>query len=387
MIPNLSNIFRQWNDLISKWSQHQLGVVIICLSLFVGFSALYFPKVFHKRINNSWTSNEKYMIDFVNRKIEHPFLAAVGNNSREHYSKRELRVTPYFIGKIFHLNAIRLFYLQVFLLSFFLFGFFNLIRKLTHGDAPLAFWSTACILFTYVGHSFVYDTLFYDSYAFCFLLVACYFYDRLWSVLALLLAFFVDERSLFPALNLVLLYLFHSGIPQGKWSELLRDFIWKNKGAQYLLLSYVLYALIRYYLYVTFQLETPIGKQAGVQLGFAFLHGYKLPYALFSSLKWAIILPIMGLIYFIKQRKWTVAWFYFGTYLLSFMAATAVDDVTRSLTFCFPILFVLFPIIFRLKEAENARVFMCLLFLANFLTPTYTLLMHLERISPFNWIF
>ncbi|CAM4366767.1 hypothetical protein EWU23_09700 [Cytophagaceae bacterium 50C-KIRBA] len=387
MIPNIPYIFRRWNDLITQWAQHQLGVMIICLSLFAGFSILYFPNVIQKRMDNSWTSNDKYMIDFVNRKIEHPLVAMVDKDSREHYAKRELRITPYLIGKVFHLNAIRLFYLQVLLLPFFLFLFFNLIRKLTGGDAPMAFWTTACILFTYVGHSFVYDTLFYDSYAFVFLLIACYYYDRIWSVVALILAFFVDERSLFPALNLPLLFLFQSGISQGKWSEVIRDFLWKNKATQYLLLSYILYAFIRFYLYIYFHLETPMGKQAGVQLGFAFLHGYKLPYALFSALKWAIILPVIALGYFVKQGIWTTTWFYFSTYLASFIAATAVDDVTRSLTFCFPIIFVLFQIIHRLKEHENARVLISLLFLANILTPTYTLLMHLERISPFNWIY
>lgn len=387
MIPNIPNIFRRWNDIISQWAQHQLGVFLICLALFAGFSILYFPKVIQKRMDNSWTSNDKYMIDFVNRKIEHPLVAMLGNDSREHYAKRELRITPYLIGKVFHLNAIRLFYLQVLLLPFFLFLFFNLVRRLSGGDAPIAFWSTACILFTYVGHSFVYDTLFYDSYAFVFLLIAFYYYDRVWSVLALVLAFFVDERSLFPALNISLLYLFQTGIPLGKWSVILKDFLWKNKGTHYLLFSYFLYAIVRYYLYSNYHLNTPVGKHAGVQLGFAFLHGYKLPYALFSALKWAIILPLIAMVYFVKHRIWTVACFYFGTYLASFLAATAVDDVTRSLTFCFPIIFVLFLLIHRLKEQENARILICLLFLANFLTPTYTLLMHLERISPLNWIF
>ncbi|MFL0162828.1 hypothetical protein [Aquirufa salirivi] len=387
MIPKVSSIFRRWNELISQWSQHQLGVMLICLALFTGFSLLYFPKVIQKRLDNSWTSNEKYMIDFINRKIEHPLVAMVGKDSREHFAKRELRITPYLIGKAFHLNAIRLFYLQVLLLPLFLFLFFNLIRKLAGGDAPLAFWATASILFTYVGHSFVYDTLFYDSYAYLFLLIACYYYDRIWSVLALILAFFVDERSLFPALNLPLLFLFQSGIPSGKWSDVIHDFLWKNRATHYLLISLTLFVIIRYYLYTSFQLETPVGKHAGVQLGFAFLHGYKLPNALFSALKWDIILPIIAFAYLVKQRIWASVWLYFGTYLASLIAATAVDDVTRSLTFCFPIVFVCFQIIHHLKEQESARIFLSLIFLANFLTPTYTLLMHLERITPLSWIY
>lgn len=387
MIPHIPTIFRRWNELISQWAQHQLGVLIICLCLFAGFSLLYFPKVIEKRMYNSWTSNDKYLIEFVNSKIEHPLVAMVGKDSKEHFAKRELRITPYVIGKVFHLNAIRLFYLQVLLLPFFLFLLFNLVRKLAGGDAPMAFWATACMLFTYVGHSFVYDTLFYDSYAFVFLLVACFYYDRVWSILALILAFFVDERSLFPALNLPLLFLFQTGIPQGKWTHVIRDFLLKNRATHYLLISYSLYALIRFYLYTNFHLETPIGKQAGVQLGFAFLHGFKLPYALFSALKWAIFLPIFVFAYFIKHRIWTSAWLYFGIYLASFIAATAVDDVTRSLTFCFPIILVFFQIIHHVKEHESARVLIFLLFLANFFTPTYTLIMHLERISPFNWIY
>ncbi|RXK47123.1 hypothetical protein [Aquirufa rosea] len=387
MIPNIPHLIRQLNDLIARLTHNQKGVIVVCFALFIGFSILYFPQVFQKKIHTSWTNNERFMIDFVNRKIEHPFTPIIIQNSREHYAKREVRIAPYVIGKVFHLNAIRLFYLQVFLLPFFLVMFFNLVKKLSNGDSPLAFWATVCILFTYVGHSFVYDTLFYDSFAYVFLLIACLYYDRKWSIIPLVFAFFVDERSLFPALIFPLLYLFKSELYSGNVRSILNDFLWKNKSTHSLLLSYSLYIIIRYYLYKQFQLETPVGQQAAVQIGFAFLHGYKLPYALFSALKWANLLLLLTLIYLVKKKMWTVALYYFGIFLACFLVATAVDDVTRSLTYCFPLVFLFFQIIQYSKEQVMAVYLLGLIFLANFLTPTYTLLMHLLRISPLDWLF
>ena len=76
------------------------------------FSSIYFPESVFKKLNKSFSQNEIFIQDFVNHKIDFPLEATKNKDEGDHFMKRELRISPYLLGKILHLNAVKLFYLQ-----------------------------------------------------------------------------------------------------------------------------------------------------------------------------------------------------------------------------------------------------------------------------------
>ena len=75
-------------------------------------ASIYFPESVFKKLNKSFSQNEIFIQDFVNHKIDYPLEATKNKDEGDHFMKRELRISPYLVGKIFHLNAVKLFYLQ-----------------------------------------------------------------------------------------------------------------------------------------------------------------------------------------------------------------------------------------------------------------------------------
>jgi hypothetical protein len=219
MIPHLSNLIFRFNQYIQNLTSTNKGTLILSVTIYLLFSSIYFPESIFKKINKSFNQNEILIQDFVNHKIDHPLEATKNKDEGDHFMKRELRISPYLLGKIFHLNALKLFYIQSLSLIAFIWFFFGTIKKLMNNDAGIAFWSVLAMLFTYVGHSFNYDTLFYDSFAYLGLMLSIYFYDKKISILILVFSFFVDERAVFPSLILPIYFLLNkyeiSQIPKG----------------------------------------------------------------------------------------------------------------------------------------------------------------------------
>lgn len=199
MLPNINLLFKKFNCFIASYLQDKYWNVVVCFLIFLIFSLIYYPEIVRKRINNDWASVDISLQKFVGSKIEKPLKPTLNFPPEDHFRKRDLRITPYLFANIFHLNALRLFYLQVLLLPFFIWFSIRLISRVTN-NMVLAFWGTIALAFSYVGNSFNYDTLFYDSYAYLCLLVALYFHKHPICILFLLTGYFVDERSIVPAL-------------------------------------------------------------------------------------------------------------------------------------------------------------------------------------------
>ena len=312
MIPHLSNFISRFNQSIQHLTSTNYGTLILSITIYLFFSSIYFPESVFKKLNKSFSQNEIFIQDFVNHKIDYPLEATKNKDEGDHFMKRELRISPYLLGKILHLNAIKLFYLQSLSLIAFIWLFFSTIKKLTNNDASIAFWSVLAILFTYVGNSFNYDTLFYDSFAYLGLMLSIYFYDKKISILILIFSFFVDERAVIPSLVMPIYFILNkyefSKIPT-KLSDVFRLLILKNKSFYFVALSLSVYVIIRTILYLQFDLKTPVGSNAGVSLGFALRHGVNMIYAIYFALKVYLIFPMLAIYAMaIKKHYWLLRW-------------------------------------------------------------------------------
>jgi hypothetical protein len=388
MIPHLSILVSRFNQYIQNLTSTNLGTLILSLTIYLLFSSIYFPESVFKKLNKSFSQNEIFIQDFVNHKIDHPLEATKNKDEGDHFMKRELRISPYLLGKIFHLNAIKLFYLQSLSLIAFIWFFFSTIKKLMDNDSSVAFWSVLAILFTYVGNSFNFDTLFYDSFAYLGLMLSIYFYDKKISILFLIFSFFVDERAVIPSLILPIYFILNnyefSKIPT-RIVEVLRLLIFKNKSFYYVAISISAYFLIRTILYVQFDLKTPVGSNSGVSIGFALRHGMNMIYAIYYALKIFLIFPMLAIYALAVNKHHWLAISLFLIFFACLLISTSVDDVTRSMSFSFILIFIAFKLAYEFKETKPLRHILYLMFIVHLITPTYTLLLSLIPMEPWRW--
>ena len=388
MIPNLSNFISRFNQYIQHLTSSNLGTFILSLFIYLIFSSIYFPESVFKKLNKSFSQNEIFIQDFVNHKIDHPLEATKNKDEGDHFMKRELRISPYLVGKIFHLNALKLFYLQSLSLIAFIWFFFSTIKKLVQNDASIAFWSVLAMLFTYVGHSFNYDTLFYDSFAYLGLMLSIYFYDKKVSVLFLVFSFFVDERSVIPSLVMPIYFILNkyefSKIATSI-SEVFRLLILNNKSFYFVSVSISVYVIIRTILYVQFDLKTPVGSNSGVSIGFALRHGMNMIYAIYYAQKIFLIFPILAICTLTVKKHYCLAISLFLIFTACLVVSTSVDDVTRSMSFSFILIFITFKLAAEFNEVSPLRYILYLMFIIHLITPTYTLLLNLVPMVPWQW--
>lgn len=389
MIPNLSNLISRFNQFVQNLSATNLGTLILSVTIYLVFSSIYFPESVFKKLNKSFSQNEIFIQDFVNNKINAPFKATINKDEGDHFMKRELRISPYLLGKFLHLNAIKLFYLQSLTLIVFIGLFFSTVKKLMNNDAGIAFWSVLAILFTYVGGSFNYDTLFYDSFAYLGLMLTIYYFDKKISILLLTFSFFVDERAVLPAFILPIYFVLNrfdfDKIPTTIFL-LLKILIFKNKSFYFLAISLMIYAIGRIILYFQFNLRTPIGTNAGVSIGFALRHGSNMFYAIFYSLKLYLLFPLLAIYGLVKRKHILMAILYLLIFVSCLIVSTSVEDVTRSMSFSFILIFITFQLISRFDERIKTQKILYLITLTHILIPTFTLLLNLVQIEPWHWL-
>jgi hypothetical protein len=239
-----------------------------------------------------------------------------------------------------------------------------------------------------VGNSFNFDTLFYDSFAYLGLMLSIYFYDKKISILFLIFSFFVDERAVIPSLILPIYYILNnyefSKIPT-KIGKVLRLLIFKNKSFYYVAASISAYFLIRTILYVQFDLKTPVGSNSGVSIGFALRHGMNMIYAIYYALKIFLIFPMLAIYALAVNKHHWLAISLFLIFFACLLISTSVDDVTRSMSFSFILIFIPFKLAYEFKETIPLRHILYLMFIVHLITPTYTLLLSLIPMEPWRW--
>lgn len=384
MTPNIVITYHRLNQKIENQFNSNLGLIKLSIMLYICFSFLYFPEIITKRAINSWSVQDHNIQSFVNEKIKQPFKPIQRLEIGEHLSKRELRLSPYLIGKVLHLEAVKLFYLQaIVFLPLFIFFCLKTIHQLSK-DHVIAFYGTIALLASYVGNSFNYDTYFFDSFAYLGLIAAVYYRNH-WSLIPILLVtYFVDERSVVPSTAIFIISNLNESnqLPRGFINAILR-----NRTFWQIACAILVYCTIRLFLFLHFELNTPIGQGSGIRLFTALRFKFKVPGALFSAIKLNLLLVYLACVQLFKTKNGILAYAFSIMLSIILLVSTAVEDVTRSLAYAFPLLFIYYAFISQdANELKNKRLFICLIAVINLLLPTYTLLLKLYQIPLFGWI-
>lgn len=363
-------------------------IFITCV-FFLFFSVAYPPKIIEKRISGSWEPIEKVVQHFLNEKIQNPWKLVHGFGDESHFAKRDLRVTPYLIGSLFQIEAIKLFYLQVLLFPFFIYFLVVLLHRFSK-DGLTTFYGLTALLFSYVGNSFFFDTLFLDSLGYFGLLASFFFLRSPLLFPWLLITFFVDERAIVPALILPLSTFLRYSIPKTEQSIpiFIKEAIWKNRTFWIIVVTIFSYLAIRYVLFQKFGLTTPVGLKNGVSPIVASKFGLKALVAYFSGLKASLFLIFWAIfLAFRTQDKIIASWIYLVFLLVSFISLS-VEDITRSFAYGFPIVLVAFQYLFWIEKngVSKWRKEIRLMAFVSILIPTYTLILDLVRIEAFPWL-
>lgn len=389
LLPSLNILEKQFLEIINYCFQKKSRLLGLAFITFIFTSIVYPPESLKIKFGNTITEQNKGGLLIINEKIKEPFKPIEGISAEDHFAKRNLRFTPFLIGNILGFSAIHLFYLQYLSVILFIYLSFLIIQKVT-SDNLISFLGTIALLFCYTGLSFFHDTFFFDSYAFLGLLTALYFNDKPFLILILLVTYFVDERSVIPSFFIPLFYgLQHWKLDSStNFIESSRRLAIKNAVFWYVFISVASYFLVRIYLEKQFNLTTPVGDNAGVYWFTALKFGNKLPYAIFSPIKFYYILIFIGILQLFVKRYYFVGLWLSVLFITNFLIGTAVEDVTRSLSYGFLIIFIVLQITSQ-NSKENNRIlvkWVSAIAVLNLLTPTYTLIVDIHRIIAFPWI-
>ncbi len=343
-----SNLFK----LIDKPSDFYFILICYFTTLIFFFPNLSF-------INSNSKGNK-----FIDRQIEEVFFQVDSAVYPEmmHEAKCTFRITVPLIGKLLHTSAAGLIYFQFVIYLLFLVILYRLLNRLIE----LKTISRLLVLsfcFTYVGKSFFYVTPFFDCYAYLFLVLTFYFSNPFVLFGLCIAAFFTDERA---AIAILFSMLWHSkeSIPD----SLKGIFKFRPTLSSVSLLFGLLISLaLRFFLTEKYNVQVTWSM-----VGISALINNKnfIPFVsllAFEGFWWLLIMN-----FFTSKKILTLL--NFSLVALIFIGTFIVYDLTRSITYGFPAIFISLYI-FKNDFSVNALKSISLLILAScILIPTYSVI-------------
>jgi len=346
----------------------------LCLLLAATFQ---FPKVNHvyaQLFTHTEVLDEK--LNRISEQIAAPF-AHHADRSATHLAKMTFRLAAPLLARVLHLSLAQLLALQV-LVGFAVFYRVAGLLEASLRDRVAAGLLTLGLSFVYFGYQYVYDVGgYFDGLGYAALLFALS--ARRWGVIfgLCLWGAFVDERVLAASTLLVFWY----GVRQHDWQVpgLVRLLFTRPATAVYA--AWVAYAALRLALAWHYQLDSPgglVGISAlshsawqellvlGLVTGFS---GYWLPVGLAGAL-------------LLFQRRYGVLALLLGSFAPIFVGAFAVTDITRSLAFGMPMVFICLDLLGRYTTLAERRYLAVVVLVVAFLIPPYYTIGYIQYAGP-----
>jgi hypothetical protein len=315
----------------------KLCVLCFVLSLFSAFPSydVYWRGVEFK---SSW--------DAFYRQIENP-LKYYNYDSNSHEAKMAFRIFVPLLAHALNLNAASVFFLQYISLILFFFLTGLLIWKIT-ADKVSTFILTLSCSFIFTGNVLVSDLrAIFDGVAFTLLCLAMCSKQSLIIFLAVFFAGFTDERALISS---SLIYLWFSITEQELFSVTLKSFFNFNYKNLVIIWAWIAYFTCRYLLISLFDFKT----QAG---GTTFFREQinNLPIGIASSLEGFWIVVLISLVYLLYKKRWLLSAVYIGLMSMIIFVAMSVIDITRSMAYITPAIFISLYIISKVESVCAIR--------------------------------
>lgn len=311
--------------------------------------------------------------EYVETQIQAP-LSAGDYSPESHAAKRAFRLLVPVVGYLTGIHSPPFFILlqHLFGLLFFYLAL-RLAERITQ-DKVAALLLLAGIVGIYLGKSFFWDIGgWFDGIAFFFLLLAMYSRSYWVLFLSLTLAFWTDERAILAS---TLVYLWWKFSLQDDLPLSLKNLLLPNPRNLIIIATWACYLGLRTLLTQQYGLSVPMGEEGAI--GFQRWELF-LP-ALLTAFEglWLLLLPL-GISLWNRSSVWLALALLLATGIVM-IPALMVADITRSLTYAFPLIFIGLQGLQRTANTLEIRNFLLILAACCLLFP------NLVVISTIRWI-
>jgi hypothetical protein len=303
--------------------------------------------------------------------VNHNHLYGPGS----HEEKLAFRFVPAIILNVLNIHTKGMAMIFQFVtVIFFYFMLVSIYNKLFLDKIKaLVFMLPICLVFA--GHVYVSDYKgVFDTLGLCFLLVAFLGRVSVYSIVPLLLAFFTDERALIASPAIILFNLYERGHYENLKIILKETFVFPNL---YIIISWVLYFIIRFSLYVKLGLET-----GSVSIDIFFSQFVKTFFTLYVGLEAFIIPFFLVLSLLFRKQFYAFAGLILVCYFTLFIVAQSVFDISRSMSYVILLLILITRMFNDLFPNEQVwKVIAWVILLNMFYGDTYPFLAQLYRMK------
>lgn len=303
--------------------------------------------------------------------VDHTHLYEDGS----HNEKLGFRFVPPLIFQLLHINSLipaLIFQFATVILFYYL---LILVMNKFFQDRIKAFFFTLPICFVVAGHVYASDYRgIFDTLALDFLLMAILVRTKSIVVIPLLLAYYTDERAIIASSALFLINVLDKNSFE-KTGAILKELTSFSNSC--LIISWILYGIIRYMLSVTFGLTSGTG---GTNL---FIHQIdKTFYTLYVGLEGFLIPFVLIIFLLLKKRIYTFTFLLVSSFLLVFYAAQSVVDIGRSMSYVLLILIIILILLDKLYSKETVyRIITWVIIISLLYDEYYPLLAQLYRMK------
>jgi hypothetical protein len=332
--------------------------LVVCLSALMAFPS--YDLALSPEMSDNWEA--------VFEQKEHPFTPA-NYQTESHIANLAFRLTPVLIARLFGIGSITSFLiLQFVAFVLMIFVLYRLFQS-EATDPVVVCCFMAGVAMTFFGNILCSDYRgIFDVFAFLFLACAMLFRMNLLVFVSLLLAFFTDERALIAS-SLVYIFVLLQTTNFSRKFRILNLFPVSTRMWT-VVLAWITYFAIRFYLSYEFKLQT---NAAGILDWLKSDPGIvsALPFGAWTGLEGFWILAVLCGVLLWKRSFILFAAFVFSASVVT-VVSISVFDITRSMAYIFPIIFVSLRVI----STETNRVtmrYIALLTMGLCFFPTYYL--------------
>lgn len=326
---------------------------IILLAIFLPFMVLFFSFPSYERIYTEFAEGWQAIL----KQAHNPF-ANYNYEPNSHQAKLTFRLTMPIIANVLNLGVKGILLFQG-LLGIFLFYFSTKLFERITEDKVSAFLLTFSLAFICAGRvSFTELRGVFDGLSLFFLVVSMYFKNPFLIFAGVFLSSWTDERGLIAS-SIVYLFWMYSKDSSGT-----KIF---NKQTIAILVAWITYFISRYFVAVIFNLPTHTVDV----LHYFIEQTNNLPIGVWSALEGNWILILISLFILFKQKKYLFSVFYISTISILLFVAMSVNDITRSMAYLLPAMFLSLLVIKEVETKKIVRQIILLAVIISFIYPAY----------------
>jgi len=309
----------------------------------------------------------------VQIKFDHPLI----DTSRifpagSHESNLTFRLTVPILAHVFHLHEAGVLIFLAFVGVVLLYLVLKVAFTLS-ASKRVALFVCLTVACTWPGEAAFHELRggYYDALALCLLLAALATPSSLLTAAFLFLAAWTDERALIASLFVFLLYACES-------TGRLRRFLAGKPAA--VVVAAAGYIATRAYLTATHSYSLTAG---GVGLSVLAQQTNVIPLAIWTGLGGGWILVVLGLLALFRQKRYLAAAAFCAALLAMIGASLTVVDVTRSMAYCLPAVFVALAALSNSQGIKRVEKLAAISAAISLLVPTY----YLEGSAGLWWLY